>query len=110
MNLYNRYLIKTTDQFNPEYFLSINEEIASINEQTEHISEIFKSDIIVSFAKDHSLQNDWIIANPVLTTLVTSGSLLTGSIEALFDSCRNNSTYRHDLEKFLREKFSIEIF
>jgi hypothetical protein len=106
MKLYNRFLVKTTDRFNPELFLSINEEIASINVQTAHLSEVLKSEIIVSFVKDHSLQNDWVMANPGLTTLVTSGSLFTGSIEALFESCRNNLAFRQELENFLKEKFS----
>jgi hypothetical protein len=46
------------------------------------------------------------MANPGLTTLVTSGSLFTGSIEALFESCRNNLAFRQELENYLKEKFS----
>lgn len=109
MKVYNRFLVKTTDSFDPDFFLSINEEIDSINLQTGHLPEILKPEIIVSFVKDHSLQNDWILANPELATLVTSGSLFTGSIEALFDSCRNNPSFRQDLENFLREKFSEQL-
>jgi hypothetical protein len=106
MKLYNRFLVKPTDQFNPDSFSSVNEEIAAINGQTEHLSVVFKPEIIVCFARDHSLQNEWIQVNPELTNLVTSGSLFTGSIEALFESCRNNPSFRKDLEIFLTEKFT----
>lgn len=106
MHTYSKYFIKTTDQFDPEYFSSINEEVASINTKVEHLPVSFKPDIIVSFLKDHSLQNDWIKANPGLTELVTSGLLFTGNIESLFESCRNNPVFRKDLEIYLTKRFS----
>jgi len=106
MATFNKYLIKATDQFDPEYFSSINEEVMIINTKTEHLPFSFRSEIIVSFLKDHSLQEDWAKANPGLTALVTSGSLFTGNIEALFESCRNNPGYRQDLETYLLKRFA----
>jgi hypothetical protein len=106
MTLFNKYLVKTTDQFNPEYFSSINEEIDAINAQIEHLPVVFKPEIIVSFLKDHSLQNDWIKANPGLSALVTSGSLFTGNIESLFASSLNNPSYRQDFESYLMKEFT----
>jgi hypothetical protein len=103
---FNKYLIKTTDRFDPDYFSSINDEVDVIKSKTEHLSESFKPEIIVSFLKDHSIQNSWTIANPDLTALVTSGSLFTGNIESLFESSRTNPGYRQDLEKYLMEKFA----
>ncbi|HET6996295.1 MAG TPA: hypothetical protein VFI06_14980 [Chitinophagaceae bacterium] len=106
MTLFNKYLIKTTDQFNPEYFSSINDEIDSISAQIGHLPAVFKPEIIVSYLKDHSIQNDWIKANPGLATLVASGSLFTGNIESLFTSSRNNPGYRKDFETYLMKKFA----
>jgi hypothetical protein len=106
MKPFNKYLIKTTDQFNPEYFSSINDEIDAINAQIEHLPMVFKSEIIVSYLKNHSIQNDWTKANPGLATLVTSGSLFTGNIESLFASSRNNPRYCLDLESYLIKKFT----
>jgi hypothetical protein len=102
----NKYLIKTTDQFDPEYFSSINEEIAAINVQIEHLPVVFKPEIIVSYLKDHLIQNDWITANPELATLVKSGSLFKGNIQSLFVSSRNNPGYYQGLESYLMEKFA----
>ena len=106
MKPFNKYLVKTTDQFNPEYFSSINEEIDSINAQIGYLPVVFKSEIIVSFLKDHSVQNNWIKANPGLATLVTSGSLFTGNIKSLLASSRNNPAYRQDFESYLIKKFT----
>ncbi len=105
MSPLHKYLINATDQFNPDYFSSINEEITAINVKIEQLPLPFKPEIIVSFLKDHSLRNVWINANPELTTLVTSGSLFNGDIEALFASCTNNPGYRQDFESYLMKRF-----
>jgi hypothetical protein len=106
MRIYNKYLIKNTDQFDPEYFLSVNTEVARIKEKTENFPSPFKAEIIVSFLKDHALQDEWMKANPDLTELVTSGLLFDGSIESLFDSCRENPVFRQHLEIYLAKSFS----
>ncbi len=101
MKQYNKYLIKNTDQFDPEYFASIIDEVDSINERTKHLPTSFKAEIIVSFLKDHSMEKEWMKANPQLTELVTSGTLFTGSIESLFNSCRHNPVFRQHLELYI---------
>lgn len=103
---YNKYLIKHTDRFDPASFSSVHEEVIAINAQTGHLPVLFKPEIIVSFLKDHCLQNNWMKGNPGLTALVTSGSLFTGHIELLFESCRNNPGFRQDLESYLQEGFT----
>ena len=106
MRQYNKFLISADDQFDPEKFPSVNEEILNINEGTEHLPSFFKAHIIVSFLKDHLLQNDWIKANPQLTELITSGSLFSGNTESLFESSRNNPVFRQSLEMYLTKRFS----
>lgn len=106
MKHFPKYLIKTTDKFDPDYFSSINEEVASVNTLVEFMPSFFKPEILVSFLKDHSLQNDWLKANPELVSLVTSGSLFTGNIEALFESSRSNPGFRQDLESYLLVQFT----
>lgn len=103
---YNKYLVGLTDRFDPADYSAINDEIDIINERTNTSPADFKAEIIISFLKDHSLQNSWIATNPELTGLVTSQTLFTGSIEALFDSCRSNPVFRQDFEGYLKEKFT----
>ncbi len=105
MRQYNKFLIKNTDQFDPEYYSSVNDEVLTINELTKHLPSPAKAEIIVSFLKDHFLKNDWLKTNSELTDLITSGSLFTGSIESLFESCRENPVFREHLEEYLIEMF-----
>lgn len=102
----NKFLIRPTDQFDPEYFKIINEEIAIVNTKTVDLPGLFKPEIIISFLKNHSIRNDFMKANPGLSALVTSGSLFTGHLESLFASCLNNPGYRQDFEAYLLKKFS----
>jgi len=105
MKQYNKYLIRSTDQFDPVNFSSLDDEIHLINEGTASLPPFFKVDILVSFLKGHSLENDWTKANPELTDLVTSGSLLKGNIKSLFESCRSNPVFQRDLETYLKKEF-----
>jgi len=103
---YKKYLVSQTDKFVEANFSSVNEEIQIINEKINTLPIYFKSEIVISYLKDRSIQNSWIEANPQLAALVTSGTLFTGSIESLFDSCRNNAGFRNDLEAYLKESFT----
>lgn len=104
---YPKYLIKEGDKFQPENFPSVMDEMTTIKEQTRYVSPAFKADIIVSYLKDHSLDNNWISANPELAKLISTGSLSTSNIEALFESCRNKPFFRNQMEEFLRQDLSV---
>lgn len=108
MKHYNKYIILPADVFDPANFSFVKDEIRSINEKTENVSSVFKSDIIISFLKDHSLKNHWIDQNPQLTEMMMSGILLAGGTEALFASCIDNPVFRQDLENYINELIPFE--
>ena len=108
MKQYSKYLVRSTDQFDPVNFLSITDEIQLINEGTVSIPPFFKAEILIAFLKDHSLEDNWTKANPELTDLVTSGSLLKGNIESLFESSRSNPVFQQDFETYLKKEFETE--
>lgn len=101
--MYNHktYTIKNDDQFEPDHFPVIKYEMLKVLQQSEQLSGVFKAEMIVSFLKDHSLQNEWIQANPALTTLMLSNTLFDGSTTSLFDACRDNLLFRKQLETYL---------
>ena len=103
---YNKYLIGLADQFDPTNYSAVTDEVRRINEKTHAVPTQFKTEIIISFLKNHSLQNNWIGANPELTNMVASKMLFTGNIEQLFDSCRYIPVFRQALEDYLKEKFA----
>lgn len=90
----------------PANFPAVVEEIWSIEEKTRSFPQIHKSDIIISFLKTHSLQNDWIKESTHLSKLVSSGELFTGDTESLFASARGNAAFVGELETYLKEKFA----
>jgi len=105
MKQYKKYLIRLTDLFDVNNFPAVADEVRSIKEKITNKPPSLKIEILISFLKDHSLEEDWISANPGLTEFITSGVLFTGDIEALFDSSKNNPTFRDEFEKFLRKEF-----
>jgi hypothetical protein len=106
MKHYNKYLVGPSDKFESTNYSPIDDEIRIINEKTHAFPVYFKTEIIISFLKDHSIQDNWIKANRELADIVTSGTLFTGNIESLFDSCRNHLGFRQGLEAYLTEKIS----
>ncbi|HEX6191771.1 MAG TPA: hypothetical protein VFZ42_05375 [Chitinophagaceae bacterium] len=100
---YKKYLIKSHDQFDPEKFPFLADDIASIMAQTSTISPLFRNDIIISFLKDNFIKPEWKQGNPELTSLIESGSLPTENLQSLFDSGRNNTLYSQEYEGFLKK-------
>lgn len=101
-----KYFIESGDRFDPANFPSVIDEILMIKEKTDRLPPIFKSEILVSFLKEHALQTDWIKMNKALTDLVISGLLFHGTIESLFDSSRNNPGFTQGLENYLKQRFA----
>jgi hypothetical protein len=108
MLLYKKYLIKESDQFNPDYYTFVGDDLAMLIEQIAHVASDFKAEIIIAFLKNNSLQNEWIKANPELARLITTKSVCAEKIESLFQSCQNNPVFRQQLEKYLRERLTPE--
>lgn len=106
--MYKKYLIGKADNFNPDFFSFVGEDLAIMNNQLENVAPDFKTEIIVTLLKKHVLQNDWIAANPELVQLVTSKSVYSVNIESLFESCQNNPAFRQQLETYLKGKLNAQ--
>lgn len=104
--MYKKYLIGNADNFDPDYFTFVADDLAVIINQVEHIAPDFKAEIIVTFLKNHCLQNEWIAANPELAQLVASKSVYSVNIESLFESCQHNPAFRLQLEAYLKGKLA----
>jgi hypothetical protein len=103
---YKKYLVKTNDQFDPQQFSFIEDEINLIMEQTRHVSGISRPQILVAYLRDHSVDQKWAGENPELAQLLGSGSFPSNNIELLFDACQDNNYFRQQMEAFLLEGFS----
>jgi hypothetical protein len=105
MKQYKKYLIRSADLFDIHNFPAVADEVRGINEKINSYSPSLKAEILIPFLKNHSLEEDWISANPAISKFITSGAPFTSAIEALFDSCIDNPIFREGFEKYLVEEF-----
>jgi hypothetical protein len=106
MRHYNKYLIRSTDQFRPEDFPSLEEEVQIIHERTREYPSHLKAGIIVSYLKDHTPAFNEESMDPGLREMLKAGTLFTGTIKALFESSRENQSFGKQLENYLLNRLS----
>jgi hypothetical protein len=95
--------IRDSKKFDPEeYPLVVEEELKQIKNQTSSFPSTYKLEIIVSYLKDHRLDNVWIDANPSLVKLITSRRMTTNGIESFLDSVKKHPQLLHDFEEYVR--------
>jgi hypothetical protein len=103
---YKKYLINNSDQFDPERFSFVDDDMALMIEEVKHTTADFKAEIMVYFLKDHSIQKEWEMAKPDLVRLVKSKTLSSSNIESLFESCYNNPAFGLQLETYIKKKIA----
>ncbi len=106
MEQFNYGNIGDMKKFSAEDYPILSAELNQVIKDIHHTPIYFKSDIIISYLKDHSLKQEWIDANPVLAKLITSGTLITKHLEQLFEACRWNRPFRSDFERHLKTKLN----
>ena len=103
--IYSKYLVKDTDQFDPAYFPAIAEDMDAIVASMAGLPGSRNSAMLVSFAKDHCIESEWVKANPILAEMISSKSLPVSNLEALFASSGNNASFRLQLEEYILNRF-----
>lgn len=99
-NTYNN-TIHINEKFNPVNYPNAISELSAISMGVADTSIYFKVEIIISFLKNHSLQTNWVEANPKLSRMITSGFFKTSHLESLFQSCRSNKVFLNDFEAYI---------
>ena len=103
--MYNKYEIGGTEHFNQTLYPQVEEEVSVLVQNIGHIPAKHKSEILISFLKDHSIKTEWLEDNNEVARLITSGFLRTSHIESLFTSCRNNPGFLKEFEQYLNGRF-----
>ena len=106
MLTYQRYLVTDDERFNASNYPELLNDLIRIRKGTATMPAAFKTDILISFAKDHCLKMEWLKANTEFAQLVTCGGLPLRNIESLFEACSQNSFFRHQFEDYLKEAFA----
>ena len=103
---YKKYLIKSTDHFDPEFYSFVGDDVDLIMGEIKHIVCDNKAAFVVYYLKDHSLPGEWASANPEFVELVKSKSLSSGNIKSLFESCYNNPVFGQQLESYINTRMN----
>jgi|HubBroStandDraft_6_1064221.scaffolds.fasta_scaffold3030689_1 hypothetical protein len=99
---YKYYRIKDSDIFNEWDYPNVVNELELLKNGISQLSTIKKEDIVISYLKDHSIDDQLIADNPALTELISSGSIPISHLERLFESCRTNKRFTDDFEAYIR--------
>ena len=100
----NYYDITDTERFDQNSYPHVIHELESISKDSLRMSGTNKSDIAISFLKDHCIKMDWTATNPKFVKFITSRSLATSHIESLFNSCRENQPFLQQFENYIKKQ------
>lgn len=106
MSMYHKFLVQETDRFVPDNFPPIKASLETIVVLLNREPAGPKADMLLSFVKDHSMSSQHVAEHPGLASLISTKSLPLGSLEALFESSRNNPLFKKDLEAYIRSYFA----
>ncbi|HEU0109373.1 MAG TPA: hypothetical protein VFQ73_00795 [Flavisolibacter sp.] len=99
---YNQYLVKDTDQFNPEHFPKVTGELDAYYEAMKLKPSPGHMDMLLSCVRDYESKTEWIYFDPELADLIRSKSLSLNHVKGLFLSCIDNQPFRTQLETYIQ--------
>ena len=98
----HRYEIKQSDSFSEHLYPHVAKELIGLRQSSSQIQSPAKTEIIISFLKEHSIKRESLETNREISKLMTSGSLAISHLESLFDACRNNARFSKELEEYIK--------
>ena len=72
--MYIKYDIADSDKFDQARYLDVTSELHVLLQGLAHMESNYKSSIIISYLKDHSIQMNWLNGNNKLARTITSRS------------------------------------
>lgn len=101
MHFPRQYHVTETDQFIPGDYPELVTELATMKEAMLPEPDYYRGEIVISYYKDHCLNHQWVITNPKLTKLVSTGTYKSTHIEALFEAGRQHPVFLRGYETYL---------
>lgn len=95
------FTISPAQYFNYHDFPSLRVELDSLKKELKNYPKDNAADIIVSFAKNHSLKNECFDKNKELSNAIVNQELKIGTIEALFKACERNKHFESEYQNYL---------
>jgi hypothetical protein len=104
--MYQKFLIKETDHFDPSNFPQLKACLEKIVVQLNREPAGPKAEMLLSFVKNHSINSQQVVAHQALAALISTKSLPLGVMEDLFESSRSNLSFQQDMETHIRSYFT----
>jgi hypothetical protein len=100
----NRYSLGPNDKFNIRDYPEIANELKVLAKRVLYLPDYYKTEIIISFLKDHKISIEWLQSNSVVVAFVTSRALRISNTENLFESSRHNKSFQQDFENYISDE------
>jgi len=100
------YDITDDDSFDKAKYPEVVHEVQELSRHFSLIPGNHKSDIVISYLKDHCIRTEYLVTNKRVVDKIVLGSLSTFYTEALFLSSRDHSVFVEDLEYFIKTNFN----
>jgi hypothetical protein len=99
--MFEVYTIKDTDTFDIHRYPEVESEIVIISKHLNKLQANHKSEIVISFLKDHCIRTAWLKDNAEVAKMMTSGFLNTRQTESLFNTCKHNNRFLTGFEQYI---------
>jgi hypothetical protein len=100
------YDIADGDNFNEAKYPEVVHEVEELSRHFSLVPGNHKSDIVISYLKDHCIKTEYLLTNKRVVEKIVFGAVGTFYTEALFSSSRGHSLFVEDLEDFIKTNFS----
>jgi hypothetical protein len=104
---YQKFLIRPTDHFDAATYPFLEEKISFAKKELEAMPAAHRTEMLVSFLKEHRIKSEWVANNPELAKLINSKVLPLTDFEALFESGKENTAFVKELEAYIKEQFAV---
>ena len=102
---YHHTAIAPGARFHQTNYPQLSEELTVIESKSADMPFIYKPGLLIAYARDHSMDEKWMDANPPFAHLLLSGTLPLHGMDQLFTRCRRQPLFRSGLESFIHDWF-----
>ena len=94
--------INDSETFDISRYPEVESEMAIISKHLHNLRADHKTEIVISFLKDHSIKTSWLVESDKVVKMMRSGFFKTSSIETLFTACKHNARFLEEFERYIR--------
>ena len=98
--------IGNDQRFSDLHFPAAAKEVEDIHYALAKTRNLYKTEIVISFLRFHSVKSEWLKGNSDVVEILRSSSPAIANLESLFSLSKNNLQFTSDLEDYIKHKLS----